>query len=76
MQYLVIWHTATHVDYTLYDTETEARDDEHMSSRWCGRMYAIADAVGFTGAEAKALYTHGVEFMAPGWGLTELQADD
>ena len=72
MAYLVIYRTATHVSYTVYETEVAARDDEHLAPGWCGILYKIVDPDGFTQAEAKDLYHRGVEAMAPGWGITEL----
>ena len=68
-KYVVVWRTSTHVDYELYDNERDARSDEHMRE---GALYTIANSTGFGGAEAKEIYYHGHEQMAPAWGITEI----
>ena len=74
MAYLVIYRTATHIGYRIHETDREARADEHLSPRWSGSLYRIDDPEGFTQAEAKDLYNHGIAAMAPGWRLTEIDA--
>ena len=74
-QYLVIYRTVSHVAYVRYDDLDEARQDEHLGTQWSGRLYSIDDGDGFAAVEAKDLYNHGVEAMAPGWGIAEIEDD-
>jgi len=76
MSYLVIYRTATHVAYVIHEDEDVARRDEHLSGRWMGRLYSIDDADGFGAPEAKDLYNHGIEAMAPAWGIREIEIAD
>jgi hypothetical protein len=73
MTYAVIYRTVTHVAHRLFDTEDAARQDEHLSDRWMGRLYSIADADGFDAAEAKELYS--TDELAPAWGVARIDLD-
>lgn len=73
--YIVIYRTATHIGHTMHADEAEARQDEHLSTQWNGRLYSISDAEGFSGAEAKDLYNHGAEAMSPAWGIAEIEVE-
>jgi hypothetical protein len=73
--FIVIWRTATHVAHAEYETETEARGDLHLDRQWNGSLYHVADADGFSAAEAKDIYNHGVAYLPPTWSITELDVE-
>jgi hypothetical protein len=70
--FVVVYKTATHVAFKIFKKEAEARESEYYSGRWNGSLYSIEDADGFGAAEAKDLYNHGADAMAPGWGVREV----
>lgn len=75
MIYIVVYRTATHIGFRTYDSEAEAREHVSRSPGYYAQLYACANPDGFGYAEAKDLYTHGTDALAPAWGIREIDLE-